>query len=260
MINDPGTFPEITPQVIASLNEKAGETAISCGYHAIEFLLWGQDFSHHGPGNRPVTDFTTHRHAERRKAYLLACCQLLEAQLLDLVVEWSPEGSDNFRHEFLTQDPRKSVWHSLYGMKTLAGLELSGERLLVAWDTQEQEDEHSCFSDTTHQDVVYDALGIQNVLLGQYLRTDGELMNGAGLNRVASILKPGSEQILERLTSEALHAAKAIPQPFDQAIRGDDEDEGRKAILRCVELLEDQAAVLSDLEQAILAEIRENPQ
>ena len=34
------------------LNERGGEENIAAGWHAIEFLLWGQDMDPNGPGNR----------------------------------------------------------------------------------------------------------------------------------------------------------------------------------------------------------------
>jgi putative iron-regulated protein len=42
---------------LASLNERNGEENIATGWHAIEFLLWGQDLSTTGPGNRSFEDF-----------------------------------------------------------------------------------------------------------------------------------------------------------------------------------------------------------
>ena len=260
IINDPQTYPNITPELLADLNEKAGETAISCGYHAIEFLLWGQDFSDDGPGNRPVTDFTTAPNADRRKTYLLACCELLERHLAELVADWAPGNPQNYRAEFLAKDPRRAVWLMLSGMKTMAGLELSGERMLVAWDTQAQEDEHSCFSDTTHQDMIFDAIGLENVFEGRYVRTNGEVIEGAGLKTVAAELDPGTTQKLSKLVADSVAAMKEIPRPFDQAILGEDDSPGRTAIFRSVELLEEQAGLLGKLERLLLEEIRENSQ
>ena len=66
IINDAEGVPEITTDVIVAANEEGGETNISTGWHAIEFLLWGQDLSEDGPGARPVTDYTTV--ADRRAA------------------------------------------------------------------------------------------------------------------------------------------------------------------------------------------------
>ena len=59
-------FPEITAEALTAANEEGGETNISTGWHAIEFLLWGQDLSATGPGARPATDYTTAPNAERR--------------------------------------------------------------------------------------------------------------------------------------------------------------------------------------------------
>ena len=54
---------EITPELIAdTLNEADGiETNVARGYHAIEFLLWGQDLNgtEPGAGERPYTDYAT---------------------------------------------------------------------------------------------------------------------------------------------------------------------------------------------------------
>jgi putative iron-regulated protein len=41
IINDPAAFPQITAPALASADEKGVET-VSTGFHAIEFLLWGQ--------------------------------------------------------------------------------------------------------------------------------------------------------------------------------------------------------------------------
>ena len=66
------------------------------------------------------------------------------------------------------------------GMAVLAGFELMSERLAVALDSGDQEDEHSCFSDTTHQDFVYDLKGIENVWNGTYPGGSRARHRGAG--------------------------------------------------------------------------------
>ena len=48
----------------------------------------------------------------------------------------------------------------------------------IALVANSQEDEHSCFSDNTHRDILLDALGIQNAYLGRYTRIDGTLVSG----------------------------------------------------------------------------------
>lgn len=51
----------------------------------------------------------------------------------------------------------------------------------VALDSKNQEDEHSCFSDNTHRDILTNALGIRNVWLGEYKRLDGSVLKGPSL-------------------------------------------------------------------------------
>ena len=141
------------------------------------FFSGGQDFYEDGPGNRPHTDYTTGPNAERRKEYLLAATELLIENLQGLVTDWKP-NSDNYRKSFVQDKPDESLKKILTGLCLLTGFELAGERLLVAHDSKSQEDEHSCFSDTTHNDIEYDLIGIANVWHGRYKRVDGTTFEG----------------------------------------------------------------------------------
>ena len=75
---------EITPEFLSGTLQEAGdiEANVATGYHAIEFLLWGQDLNATGPGagNRPHTDFYTANctggHCDRRAAYLNAASDI----------------------------------------------------------------------------------------------------------------------------------------------------------------------------------------
>lgn len=259
IIQDEALYPEITPALLQRHNEKAGETAITCGFHAIEFLLWGQDLSPNGPGNRPVTDYTTAKHAARRASYLQSCSQLLTAHLTIIRDEWNPEIPNNYRDRFLTKDPRRSLWFAVYGLMTFSGKELAGERLLVAWDTQAQEDEHSCFSDTTLDDLRFDVQGLLNVLIGQYSSARGRSVSGIGIQKVLTELDKEATQELTEAVKATPSLIKKIPAPFDQAILGNDSSPGRQAILRCVEQLEQISGQLAQFEQLLIALIRSNP-
>ncbi|MBM49833.1 MAG: iron-regulated protein [Roseibacillus sp.] len=238
LVNNKADFPEVDAGVIESLNEKDGETNISCGYHAVEFLLWGQDFSADGPGSRPHTDYTTADNADRRGDYLRAVTDLVVEKLEGLVAEWMP-GKDNYRAEFLALPSSEALKKIMTGMSMLSGFEMAAERLNVAYDTQAQEDEHSCFSDTTHNDMVYDLVGIHNVWTGSY----GDL-SGPGIQELAESLKPELAAELGSKIEGSVAAARKIPAPFDQAILGEDTAPGRKAILHTIETLEDQAKLL----------------
>ena len=117
---------------------------MSVGYHAIEFLLWGQDLSETGPGNRPVTDYTTAPNADRRAQYLATVSDLLLVHLGEMVAEWAPGQSGNYRATFLAQDADQALADVFTGIGTLAKSELAVERMFVAVNNQDQEDEHSC--------------------------------------------------------------------------------------------------------------------
>jgi putative iron-regulated protein len=202
---------ELTPELIASMNERDGETNISSGYHAIEFLLWGQDRSTTGPGNRPYTDFVDGQapNAERRRQYLSLATNLLVEDLESVRAAWAP-GQSNYRGTFAAEAPKEAVLKILTGLGSLSGAELAGERMTVAYDNKDQEDEHSCFSDNTLADLYGNALGIQNVYLGRYGSTDG-----AGLDELVAAVDPKLNDEMKQRLQASLDAIRAIPAPFD---------------------------------------------
>ena len=240
IINDDKSYPEITKDLLISLNEKDGEENISCGYHAIEFLLWGQDFQTNGPGERPHTDYTTAANADRRKKFLKITVSLLLENLESLVNEWVPSKA-NYRSNFLKEDSLVAIQKILSGMTLLSGFELAGERLLVAYESRAQEDEHSCFSDTTHNDAIYDIVGIINVWSGTYKALDGTKIEGPGIRALATDQDPALGSKIDKALMSALDKSKAIPSPFDQAILTKDGSESRKAIINLIEELENVA-------------------
>ena len=240
IINDDKSYPEITKDLLISLNEKDGEENISCGYHAIEFLLWGQDFQTNGPGERPHTDYTTAANADRRKEFLKITVSLLLENLKSLVNEWVPSQA-NYRSNFLKEDSLVAIQKILSGMTLLSGFELAGERLLVAYESRAQEDEHSCFSDTTHNDAIYDIVGIINVWSGTYKALDGTKIEGPGIRALATDQDPALGSKIDKALMSALDKSKAIPTPFDQAILAKDGSESRKAIINLIEELENVA-------------------
>ena len=81
VINNPNEFPVIDDDLLVSLNEVGGEENVSTGWHAIEFLLWGQDLNRDGPGARPVEDYTTNTNADRRATYLAVASDVLVGHL-----------------------------------------------------------------------------------------------------------------------------------------------------------------------------------
>lgn len=249
-------YPKITAELIEELNLKDGEKNISCGWHAIEFLLWGQDKSATGPGDRPFTDYTTAPNAKRRGQYLQACADLMIKHLKDVRDQWAPDELGNYRNIF-EEGYENSVERILTGMIFLSGNELAGERLQVAWDTQEQEDEHSCFSDTTHQDTIFDAIGLQNIYRGSYLQLNGQAISGPGVRDLAKMAKADLVPLLDAKVDATVENAKKIPVPFDQAILGPIDGPGRKAIMATIAAAEDESALLRRLARALKIDIPE---
>tara|TARA_B100000927_G_scaffold116307_1_gene94129 strand:- start:233 stop:1420 length:1188 start_codon:yes stop_codon:yes gene_type:complete len=240
IINNPADYPEITQELLLSLNEKEGEENISCGYHAIEFLLWGQDFNSDGPGNRPFTDYTTAANAERRKEFLKVTVNLLIENLQSLVDDWAPDQT-NYRNDFVNSRPKESFQKILMGMTLLAGFELAGERILVAYESKAQEDEHSCFSDTTHNDSIYDIVGIKNVWTGRYTRADGSIIEGPGIRNFALGIDTDLSEKIDNSLKLALKTSMEIPKPFDQAILAEKGSDTSNSIISLIEELENTA-------------------
>lgn len=249
IINSPEEFPEITKQLIASLNEQGSETNVSSGYHAVEFLLWGQDLSEGpGAGQRPYTDYVsgdegTHSHQERRATYLRETTELIIDDLQMLVNEWK-KGEDNYRAFFTSEKQIKtSIGRILNGIGKLSKGELAGERMFVSWDLRSKEDEHSCFSDNTHRDIVTNAIGIQNVILGEYERTDGTVISGPS---VLDVIKDENEALAEELketVAQSVKLTKQIEAPFDQQILS---QEGRQQIMETINSLRRQGDLIAE--------------
>jgi len=179
---------DITPKLLAeALHEADGiEANVATGYHAIEFLLWGQDLNGHndGAGNRPWTDYATgddcsNGNCDRRGDYLIAATELLVSDLDYMAAQWTDKGAA--RAEVMSNEAA-GISAMLTGMGSLSYGEQAGERMRLGLMLNDPEEEHDCFSDNTHNSHYFDGLGVQNVYLGEYIRVDGTLVTGASLS------------------------------------------------------------------------------
>lgn len=251
IVNMPDEYPTIDADLLMSLNEEGGEANISTGWHAIEFLLWGQDLSSDGPGNRSVDDYTTAENADRRAEYLSVASDLLLVHLQDMVDAWAPD-SDNYRAEFVALPSDEALGMIITGMGELSRGELAGERMTVAYEARSQEDEHSCFSDNTTADISANALGVQRVYLGEVGSVDGP--------GVYDLVAADDQELADLLREEiaaSVALAEAIPAPFDQHLTEDvsDDDPGRVAILDTIVSLETQTDSIVDAAQLLEVDI-----
>ena len=235
---------------LASLNERNGEENIATGWHAIEFLLWGQDLSSTGPGNRSFEDFVDGKkpNADRRRQYLQVVTELLVDDLRGLTKAWAPTAT-SYRAKF-ERGGMESVRKMFVGLGSLSRGELAGERLEVALASQDQEDEHSCFSDNTHRDVVANAKGIQNVWLGQYKRADGSTLSGASLRELVAAKNPALADRTTQQIAASVAAAEGIQAPFDREIVGAKDAPGRLRVQKTIDSLVQQSKDLVEAANA----------
>lgn len=208
--------------------EDATANNIATGWHAIEFLLWGQDLNYNpvthkldnfsGSGKRQYTDYTTEENATRRKKYLQIVTNLLVNDLKDLTDTWAKGGS--YRIAFEALEDKDALENILNGIGFISNGEISAERLIPAID-EGQENEHSCFSDNTNQDMWANVHGINNVIVGKYTREDKSVVTGVSLIELANKTNATSGAALKtsaESTLSKLDAMLALNKNFDQII------------------------------------------
>ena len=186
----------ITPTLLAeTIHEADGvEANVATGYHAIEFLLWGQDLNGHGngAGSRPWTDYAadelcTNNNCDRRGEYLTAATDLLVSDLEYMSAQWMDDGAARIT---LSENTDAGLAAILTGMGSLSYGEVAGERMRLGLMLNDPEEEHSCFADNTHNDHYYDGLGVQNIYLGEYIGVDGTLVSGPSLSDIVAAQNP----------------------------------------------------------------------
>ncbi|EYD77910.1 Iron-regulated protein A precursor [Rubellimicrobium mesophilum DSM 19309] len=242
---------EITPALLADTLDQADgvESNVARGYHAVEFLLWGQDLNGHGPGagDRPWTDYAqgaecTNGNCERRAAYLRAATQLLVDDLDWMTGQWAEGGS---ARAAVTANPEAGLGAMVKGMGSLSYGELAGERMRLGLMLNDPEEEQDCFSDNTPNSHYYDGLGIQNVYLGRYVRTDGSVVEGPLLRDLVAATDPALDaEITAKLAASvaALGEVKAAAEgglAYDAMLEAGNA-EGERLISAAVDALVDQ--------------------
>ena len=253
----------IDVELLQSLHEvDEVEANVSTGYHAIEFLLWGQDLNGTGPGagQRPATDFMTGTdctggNCDRRRAYLMAATDLLIADLEDIVAAWGPDGEARAALDGLP--PTGQVAVMLTGMGSLSYGELAGERMQLGLMLHDPEEEHDCFSDNTHNSHYDDARGIYNVYHGRYQRIDGSVVEGPSLS---SLVQAAAADLDAEMRASLDSTAAAMQKMKDTAdsgamaydqMLGESNPEGNALVSDVVEALKAQTRVIERVAVAL---------
>jgi len=252
---------KITPALISETLQEAGgiEANVASGYHAIEFLLWGQDLNGNGPGagDRPATDYSlencTNGNCDRRRDYLGAASDLLVADLEEMAANWKTGGAARLALEKTGVAGGLST--ILTGMGSLSYGELAGERMKLGLLLGDPEEEHDCFSDNTHNSHRYDAVGIRTAYTGVYTRPDGSEMTGPSLADLLAAKDPAIAQELSDDLDATIAAMEAMVEraetveAYDQMIAVGN-DEGNATVQAAIDGLITQTR---SIERAIAA-------
>ncbi|MEO0438107.1 MAG: imelysin family protein [Pseudomonadota bacterium] len=292
---------EITRELIGNTVTADDERDVLAGYHAIEFLLWGQDLNDNAMvtngddreeavktnaapnlafgGQRPLSDFTSDEFAARRLTYLQVAAEKLIEDLEGVRDGWLDGVEGNYRDQFTsfadTSEAIQRLTEILTGMGTLSEGELAGERMQIAFSSNSQEDEHSCFSDNTHRDIVLNARGISNSFYGIYAGYDSDLdgiddettraVDGFGFDDYAAELAVEeltaiSDELDTRLqatatNADSIDAAARNGQPFDVLIQ----DENRTSdnpVAQTILSLNSQSSSIADLAEQLAIDVQ----
>ena len=242
---------KITKELLADKLQEAGgvEANVATGYHAIEFLLWGQDLNGTGPGagNRPANDYDlkncTHGHCDRRAQYLSVATDLLVDDLAFMAAQWAPGG--DARKVLLDGSDGTGLTAIMTGLGSLSYGELAGERMKLGLMIHDPEEEHDCFSDNTFASHYFDALGIRNVYLGRYRRADGSVVEGPSVSDLVKAKAPEIDaEIRAKLEATmdamtALYRRGIMVENYDQMI-GEGNEAGNATITHAIDALLDQ--------------------
>ena len=229
IINDVGGYPNLTPQILAKSDEVGGIENLSTGFHALEFLLWGQRLDQtEGPGERPYTDYVDGGTAEnqgRRRAYLKAATELLLSDLTGVMHEWDADEPGSYAADFVAAPPVESLAKMVRGLTSMAVSELYYERMTDPYLTRNRKDEESCFSESTHVDLAANMAGVENAYLGRY----GDV-KGPSISDLIRAKDAALDEALRRQMKTTAAAIDAIPPPFDHAVIADEGSAARQAV------------------------------
>jgi putative iron-regulated protein len=251
---------KITPELIRETLHEAGgvEANVASGYHAVEFLLWGQDLNgtEAGAGKRPATDYDlkacTGGNCDRRAAYLSTVTDMLVEDLEWMAKQWAPNGD---ARKFATENEKQGLTAVFTGLGSLSYGELAGERMKLGLMIHDPEEEHDCFSDNTHASHYGDALGIRNVYLASYTRTDGSVVSGPSVSDLVKAKSPETDKQVRAALDKTLAKMTALVdrakkvEAYDQMI-GLDNAEGNATVQAAIDALIAQA---KEFERAIAA-------
>jgi len=247
IVNRPDVLKDITSDGLDLLNATESDTSISSGYHAVEFLLWGQALKDVGPGERPFTDYVTdggRKNVDRRTAFLRVAVDGILLHLNAVNDAWAKDA--DYRSKF-NADPDGALTKIFTGLAKFSKGELAGQRINAAYVSKARRDQHDCFSSDTLIDYERDARGVQNLYLGVY----GSNTTGPGLDSLVKAVDAELDAKIKTAIQASIDAVVAIPKPFEASIVGDDTAPGRVAIRAAVNSLRAQGDLFGQAASAL---------
>ncbi|MBZ9697978.1 imelysin family protein [Mesorhizobium sp. ESP6-5] len=241
----------LSPEFLSGTLQQAGgiEANVATGYHAIEFLLWGQDLHGTGPGagERPYTDYDlkncTGGNCDRRAQYLKSATDLLVSDLQKMVNDWKEDGAA--RKNLVDGEPNTAISIIFTGMGSLSYGELAGERMKLGLLLHDPEEEHDCFSDNTYNSHLYDAVGIRAAYHASYTRLDGTVVSGPSVHDMVKAADPAiDKELSDKLDvsvakMEAIKARALAGEAYDQQI-AEGNTAGNATVQAAIDALIDQ--------------------
>ena len=221
---------------LRTINGEGDESNIAIGYHAIEFLLWGQDFYDNSAGQRSFIDYLDVGVNHRRRQYLTLVVNLLVEDLQTLVKAWDSNIQDSFYWSFMDWTEEEFFSKVLSSLATFSGFELASERMSTALMSGEQEDEHSCFSDNTHNDFIANQQGIMNIFFAKY-----KDYNGFGL---VDYFAKNSSFLNAKLVGQlegSMNSLRSLPHPIDKILSSKDDSIEKESFRLAIKGLNNQA-------------------
>lgn len=264
---------KITAEYLINQNGVGGEANVTTGFHAIEFLLWGQDLNgtKAGAGERSFNDFQSDKsglcsasNCDRRRDYLRVSTQLLVDDLQAMTQEWTATAAktpDTLANNFLNS--KDALHYMLFAMKTMTTDELASARMNEGLTSLDPEQEHDCFSDLSHVAIYHNFQGVRNAFYGGYQTIDGKIVQGASLadlinQKDPSLFKEFDEAFnrIEKNMAIILTAGERMENPihFDQIIGQADDAVEKKAALNAVYELVSLTSLFDKLENLLSIE------
>jgi putative iron-regulated protein len=237
IVNDPST--PMNRATIVRLDQAADPENVTTGWHAIEFLLWGEDRNAAGPGARPHTDYIAGQgNNDRRREYLRIVTQLLVLDLSTVVAAWAPD-MNNYRATILAMDQRNAIGRAFNGMAVLAGYEMGLRRIGASLRRAGEEHEPSRFSDTTTADHIGNIRGIRNVYFGR-----AGSVSGRGFDALVASIDPALNTRVVAALDRAEEAVAALDVPYDRILASPPGSPARAEAEAAVVVLKDLAEAL----------------